>query len=307
MNLKSMPEEEELDNMFRQAADSFQPEFDPEAWREMEKKLDEVNRPKPALATWMKRSVIVLLLLVSGWLVYHFAINKNKRTGTEENKIKVEYPVSYNKKEVTLNSESATVEKQKDLDKHHLSNSLESIPGSAALSANEKGSSKSTQLPDQTNRVSTRQPALVKSGTVQKKENRVIGLTGALNNSEEKSVIKNNTNNSGKPEATGLSSNGKEQKADSVASIVKPLNTNQNVGVESVQQDSEQMAQNKKPLLDSAPPQAVADSATRKTGKWVINKFGITLVLGPDFSTVNFVKPEKASTNIGVLLSYRFS
>src|SRR5437868_3099376 len=92
MNSRNMPEEEELDSMFRQAAESFQPEFEPEAWQEMEKKLDAADLPKPAYGTWVKRSVLVLLLLVSGWLVYHFVDRENNLNKKEELEIQGEKP-----------------------------------------------------------------------------------------------------------------------------------------------------------------------------------------------------------------------
>lgn len=61
---------------------------------------------------------------------------------------------------------------------------------------------------------------------------------------------------------------------------------------------------------ETTKPDAATDStksAVKEPQPQLLSKFGITLVLGPDFSTVSFVRPEKASTNVGVIVSYHFT
>ncbi|PSR53395.1 hypothetical protein AHMF7605_07570 [Adhaeribacter arboris] len=294
-----MPEEEELDNMFRQAAESFQPEFEPEAWQEMEKKLDAADRPKPAYATWMKRSVLVFLLLVSGWLVYHF-VDRESNLNKEESEIQAEKPVV-----VTSPKLANKVKPTINFDKEAIKSSTENSRASASLPKVKEQKKGETQILGQVNGVTAKQ----KIATYSRNTNRVNKISGVRNKVGAKSAGENNTSSTNTPNDRALTFNNNQQKPETKALEADSLNNNLNVVVaaDSIQQPTKAVIQSQKPVLDSAQLQAVADSAIRKTSKRFISKLGLTLVLGPDFSTVGFVKPEKASTNIGVILSYQVS
>lgn len=80
MNTRNMPEEEELDQMFRQAADLYQPEFDPAAWQAMETKLDAPTKPKDFLFNGRREALILLLIALTG--IFMFLKQDNRKTET---------------------------------------------------------------------------------------------------------------------------------------------------------------------------------------------------------------------------------
>ncbi|MDQ3291529.1 MAG: hypothetical protein M3Q05_09595 [Bacteroidota bacterium] len=297
-----MPEEEELDSMFRQAADSFQPEFDPEAWREMEKKLDAPERQKPATTKWIKRSVLLLLLMISGWLVYRYA-QKDGVAGEE--KIEIQASDSSSKAQQDL---SASEKPGKDLNQHPFG-STGNDNGSTSTIAKKDKTSKIIQQPGQVNRSITNQPAIKTTAPYHGKATQVNKQVIVLKNSEQKNAD-NNVSNTNKPENSGISQViiNNEQPADSVAKESESLIRKQTEGFkEDSNEEKAVLAQTPKVVLDSTQLKAVADSALKNSHTRFINKLAVALVLGPDFSTVGFVKPEKASTNVGIGLSYQIS
>jgi len=66
MNVNREPSDEELDGLFRQAADGLRPRFDPEAWRDMSARLDSTTPPRPWWQRWSWLGSAFLLLLLSG-------------------------------------------------------------------------------------------------------------------------------------------------------------------------------------------------------------------------------------------------
>ena len=88
MSTENMPEEE-LDDLFRRAASGYHPEFDPEAWQAMEKKLDAQAgaAPTPAKSNWPRLGWLILFILFTGigvWVGYN-QFNPNKEvTKTEQ-------------------------------------------------------------------------------------------------------------------------------------------------------------------------------------------------------------------------------
>jgi hypothetical protein len=83
--------DEELDNLFRKSAEGFDPPFDPEAWKAMDQKLDQVQARVP----WYKR-VLPLILLLSVLLVplliTQLKDEKTKPTQKEDAVVAVETP-----------------------------------------------------------------------------------------------------------------------------------------------------------------------------------------------------------------------
>ncbi len=67
MNANREPSDEELDGLFRQAADGLRPRFDPEDWRGMTDRLDAAQpHPRPWWQRWSWLGSAFLLLLLSG-------------------------------------------------------------------------------------------------------------------------------------------------------------------------------------------------------------------------------------------------
>ncbi|QMU28866.1 hypothetical protein [Adhaeribacter radiodurans] len=303
MNLRSMPEEEELDNMFRQAADSFQPDFDPEAWRDMEKKLDAADTPKSTFANWTKRSLLVLLLLMAGWLVYRYTQPEKEISKTEQITIQAEKPG------LPLRNNSEKEEKQgKNIEKPEVVSSTDKKDVSNSLPNFKDKTNDIAQLPSHVNRAVTEQKVGICSRRLRVAANQAKKGGEMLSTSIQKEAGIKDTNNSLITESTVTSAVNNEIKVDTTLTA-KLLNNNQNAAADSTEKIDQKtnIALDHKPLLDSAQLQTLADSALKKTRTRFLGRLGLTLALGPDFSTVGFVKPEKASTNIGVLLSYKVS
>lgn len=63
--------DDEMDDLFREAADGFKPSFDAEAWRRMEAKLDAQQQPRSVLKRyWWALGVLLLLLTGAGTYLY---------------------------------------------------------------------------------------------------------------------------------------------------------------------------------------------------------------------------------------------
>jgi hypothetical protein len=81
MNMQELPDNE-LDKLFRKSAEEFEPEFNPQAWSAMRKKLDDEDGKLGGIV-WWKAGVLALLLLGIGMGGYHLwptqkANNANK-------------------------------------------------------------------------------------------------------------------------------------------------------------------------------------------------------------------------------------
>lgn len=89
MNTNDMPEEE-LDDLFRQAAAGHHPEYDPQAWEAMERKLDGRAVPTPTNWRWWGGLTLLLLFMgISTWWGYtHFTRDKSENQNTALNQIR---------------------------------------------------------------------------------------------------------------------------------------------------------------------------------------------------------------------------
>lgn len=66
--------DDELDGLFKDAADKLKPRFNPEAWKRMEAKLDDHQpKPPPILGKWLKRTLLAGVLLLLSGLVFWFS------------------------------------------------------------------------------------------------------------------------------------------------------------------------------------------------------------------------------------------
>ncbi|QNF31984.1 hypothetical protein HUW51_04300 [Adhaeribacter swui] len=319
MNSRNMPEEEELDHMFRQAADSFEPEFDPEAWREMEQKLDAANQRPAVLGTWTKRMLLALLLLVSGVTVYYFTTREPASTSMPMNATRNNAPV------VTKTPEPTTPETL--------------VPGykeplSAKKLADKTPTTNLPEAAEQTNqptRLLQRPHNLAVKTLPKAGSNSRAGNNGFTNNQTKqnqltvpvitntdpagtKDFLKNSAVAGANTPSTALNNKIGEQTnnpAQTENPAILPGANKNTIDSTAIQTElpAALMPADKVTLVDStqANPTAEVDSALKNVPTTFMSKVSVSLVFGPDFSTVGFVKPEKASTNVGVLLSYHFS
>jgi len=69
MSMQELPDDQ-LDQLFRKSAEEFEPEFNPQAWAAMRKKLDDEDG-KVGGFTWQKAGAAILLLLTMGGIGYY--------------------------------------------------------------------------------------------------------------------------------------------------------------------------------------------------------------------------------------------
>lgn len=305
MNSRNMPEEEELDHMFRQAADSFEPEFDPEAWRQMEHKLDESNRKPAAYGNWAKRLGIALLLLVSGLVVYHFA-SREKVSGSVQNKTTqlITPPVANTPEQIA--PDKAAAGNQEPL-------VAEKLAGKTSLAQ----AAVTREQTNQPTRLLPRPNARSLTGPRRMSASAITGKQTEPNAAVQPEIVNNTRAGVGKK----LKNNAvlEQDSTPAIAinqipviadSALVPAVANKAVDSTTNQAElKEAIAENNVVALDSAQAKKIVevDSVLQKVPATFKSKVAISLVFGPDFSTVRFSRPEKASSNVGLLVSYAFN
>lgn len=312
MNTENMPEEEEIDRIFRQAAASYEPEFAPEAWQAMERKLD-AAAPASFLRRWWKEALVLLLLIgLTGIFIYRQ--HANQKTAA----VKTERTAGHlpSEKAVSSNKEKA------ELSVNNLKKQQINILTKPENIAFEKDRTAATATSPETGPEVT-QPArpLKKAKTTGTGK-----ASGKISRQRVKPTAEKYVASAAlraKPASTGAGRressdqpNAERPVASSADSTAPPAlsSTKAEQTVPNIPGDSVAPANAAKPTAaevavttprDQA--KAGADSALKFTRKRGLSKLSISLVLGPDLSTVGFVRPEKASTNIGGILSYQLS
>jgi hypothetical protein len=81
MSMQELPDNE-LDRLFRKSAEEFEPEFNPQAWEAMRKKLDDEDGRVAGFA-WWKAGVVAVLLAVMGLGGYYLWPEKKLNTITK--------------------------------------------------------------------------------------------------------------------------------------------------------------------------------------------------------------------------------
>ncbi len=104
--------DEELDQVFSNAAENLSFDFDPAAWTKMQQKLDAAAKPASSPTNpWRKRSLLALLVLLLLTTAYYFAQNSSKQT-TQNHQINAKKSVEKNDKIVL---EKAKIAKDKSI------------------------------------------------------------------------------------------------------------------------------------------------------------------------------------------------
>ncbi len=90
MNMNELPDDE-LDKLFRKSAEEFEPEFNPQAWVAMRKKLDEEDG-KGGIA-WWRAAILGLVLLgvgIGGYYLWPEKIDPNRGSTSSNNSTRTE-------------------------------------------------------------------------------------------------------------------------------------------------------------------------------------------------------------------------
>ncbi len=260
--------DEELDDLFRKAADNTQPPFDPEAWAAMNRKLDEVQPPPPK---GYKR----LLLLLAALLIPTLAILYLTDTPKQQDK------TSSIRKEVqalTIPRAGKNPQQYKARPATKPATAIRKEPttsGNAASGKTIPGAVLS-ERPKQTRPIHTES---INTGHAP--------YTGAI------------------PVAAALVPDGRQE--NNVPAIMEMLST-RFPGVEknitaalAAQHDSVPV-----PHLTAVIPAAAPDKVAEKdiSQERVFGRaLQIALVVAPDFTTVKFRNPEAVSANAGISIS----
>jgi len=302
MNSRNMPEEEDLDHLFRQAADSFEPEFDPEAWRQMEQKLAATSRKPAILGKWTKRTLLALLLFLSGVVVYRFAARETAQTSGPVNTTRSKAPALSKAPEPTT-PETSVAGNQERLSAKKLAEKtpIINLPATGAPTVQP---TRGRQRPTKPLPV-TKPTVANRPGRRNSKFNRNPVLWPAMQSAAvpgTKSIFKNDSIKADVPTVVEVDKNNP---------AVLPGVNNSNLDSTARQAELQTgiIPDSKVASRDSVktPTTAATDSALKKAPVTFLSNVTVSLVFGPDFSTVKFVRPEKASTNVGVLLSYSFN
>ncbi|GEO05948.1 hypothetical protein AAE02nite_36120 [Adhaeribacter aerolatus] len=318
MSTENMPEEE-LDDLFRRAASGHHPEFDPEAWQAMEKKLDaQFGAPAPAAKTnWRRWSGLILLLLLTGigvWVGYNQLDRNNTTTGTEP-------PVLAANKETNepaiLNPPAPAKTEGINInpiapDKVATAETIENSSGSTtALS---QPNLQTTDVP--TNRLAGNETEIKHSQRQRPGSGKQVSRFSAkpANHNRNGSLLPANPAAANEAEVhQNINTADKTDNQLTTGEVKQPLN----ISVPAADSATEKIAETKiaeadKPaVVDSSQAktestQRFSDSAaTNKRGKLLaLNRFTISVMAAPDLSTVGFANPGGISTNAGLMLGY---
>ncbi|MEO6286574.1 MAG: hypothetical protein ABIN80_24510 [Dyadobacter sp.] len=100
--------DDELDKLFRKSSEEFDPQFDPEDWNSLKKRLDETDGRNPA--AWFRKwwPLGLLLLLIPGGIASYYLLSKG---GGNEARVKIDTVSRLNDPKLA-NTERVTTEKQ---------------------------------------------------------------------------------------------------------------------------------------------------------------------------------------------------
>ncbi|KAA5546522.1 hypothetical protein [Adhaeribacter rhizoryzae] len=317
MSTENMPEDE-LDDLFRRAASGYHPEFDPDAWRAMEKKLDTqagaTTSATAAKTNWWRWGGLILFILFTGvgvWVGYNQltqnkALNQNKEvTQTQQTQIaaQIEPQVLNNnppeESRVTKNippkvltgkttSKNKVVLTPETGQAASLNNNSEVIARQSRKVALNKPLGNIADKPAKRNQISRfniARKAILLAGKTEpgnipaaSKTNTPIAPETKEATANSNIVVPATDSVANKIAATKIAETDKLVKPDSSLTATNPTNLTQN------QSDSTKANKTRKLLA--------------------LNRFSISVLAAPDLSTVGFANPGGISTNAGILLGY---
>jgi cytoskeletal protein RodZ len=330
----------ELDNLFRKSAEEYMPEFDPEAWRKMKKKLDESESRGGA---WWRLLLLCLvgLLPVLIWTGYKMTDygNKNQvdKASQDTNqlsitRVDVAQPDS---SEVKREQPRVQIHEQESEAVHEVSTSstpaisnIETAqPHVKGPNANDNASAIKNKTISASN---DGQNTDLKKVNAKRKEVLTNANPGKLT-----AIREQKHHNHGKPEAEKaaemdetlvlpvISDTGNTQEQEALPGEVTPVEPS--ISVISLENEA---GQRQKELVRLAPkpvqvkyvevelPEIPGPAPVNEEGNMVISprkvgdsrsRFGIRAVLSPDLSSVGLFHFEMPGTNVGLLVEYRLS
>ncbi len=299
MNTANMPEEEELDRIFRQAADAYEPEFVPEAWQAMEQKLDAKAKPQSWVQKRWREGLLLLLVGLTSIFIYRQYPHPNTKP-ENPNKISAAAPESRNKVSANNKPDNSvkdpeTVGERAKKEQITGLGNLITDPAKFAvpLSPSELGGKRPLIRKDQF----TSNQALLSA----KPNNYQPAPT--LNPETKSGIINPENNASGlntnQPLISVADSTEKQKQLATLPLTVAPADSTGRGNQTKLASEPENI-----PAQTASTP---SDSAFKQKQLKGWSRWSIHLIIGPDFSTVGLVRPEQASTNVGGILSYQIS
>ena len=308
MSIGNMPEDE-LDNLFRKAASEYNPEFDPEAWQAMEKKL---GPPKPTPAkNWRRGGLMALILFIGlgSWFGYQALPETAEKTSN--NKIKPAAGISETnelaiKGDNTASNSATTGISTRETGKAESFKNLNKTKNIA-------GNNNSKALPEaaKTNLVVDNQIIASQSRAKVKQKGKNIAEVSVNN-----LAILNNTDRK-RNKITQTVDNTNTKLIAETANVPTPDSA---VIIDSAGTKALVVAAGSPDLVatvspagpDSSlliPKKVLADSAVVKEKKTLLNlsRFTFSLVAAPDLTSVGFAHVGGISTNAGLLVGYNLS
>ncbi len=272
--------DEELDDLFRKATDSFEPVFEPDAWTAMEQKLDSVQ-PRQ---TWYKRlyPLLLLLLLVSLAVFWKQAAAPGP-----------EATHAPDQTTATVQENPAVQEK------------LNTQPQQAAP---QQG--RTQQQPVAAHTIPKAAPETV-AGTLPNAKTAVrlqLQHTGAAIVDVKAAAA----------EDRNVRENQREERTEAAPALLPPSAAADSVVVPAAASEASVLAQAapdsaaaaadlEPALTDSvettAPAVAAADSSQRQNKRAFLQHVTISLLVAPDVTTVKFKQPNAVSANAGISVS----
>lgn len=309
MNTENMPEEEEIDRIFRQAADSYEPEFAPEAWQDLAQKLDAAAAPQPTANRRRRKGLgllFLLLLSVTGIFIFRRQVVRQKNVAVETTetsgrssaqqeqateKEKAKSAINEAKKQPVI---KPVIPKNTPAEKSSAMANAGPAPTTSKMTASAETFGKTQATSIQKIRAKGKGPRLKPP---------VQADPGATTGGEKPAPLAADSR------FTRYSLEAKQPAVALPDTIAAAAVTNPPAGSPAAQAPGDSIT----PVVaaDTTAPAAeklvAVDSLLKYAHKKRISRLSVSLVLAPDISAVNFRRSEKVSTNIGALLNYQLS
>lgn len=277
---------DELDELFRKSASKLHPEFDPSAWRDMEKKLD-AHQKKTSF--WRRIGWLAAFLLLGSSLIWvSLILFPEEKVDISLHTLPSSTPLPLPKaaKDNIRNDIKPKVKSKEDLAK------IRAV------------------IPDATHQSKAEQSLKLLSS----KPKTRIAQVDIKSNSNKNSLQANRYNKNFRADQKREKANGLLGKIPIEGKLVKEAKRNHNkidfpiaiIPVDSTRRPQELLI---KPGKPSGLEALLQDSTKKSIGKRIFNanRFAFGFLVAPDLSIVGFTNPGGISTNTGIMISYYIS
>ncbi|MCE6990556.1 PorT family protein [Dyadobacter sp. CY323] len=327
--------DDELDKLFRKSSEELDPQFDPEDWNSLKKRLDETDGKTPA--AWFRKwwPLGLLLLMIPGGIAsYYLFGNEEKNQVNEQIQLVPGSKVTENKSAAQEQTNAKIIEK---IDKEALTNAAQekentepSISPRSEKDTRTPESSLKSDLKAVSSKSSKTLPrSLSKAGGVYLEPNRSKreGGDGALSLNADEKVHKNDPNGTSASElgarqaigSNGVTPNRTEMGGNADATNMSPVNVQQNEVISADDQlDRMQITVsnlgNKQinwanridyPVIAVTEAEPDANQEKSKESIEISNaKWAVRFGYSPDLSTVGMKDFTKPGTAVSLLVEY---